>query len=276
MNDPPPPRLYRVHRVVRETHDTFTVHLEPPAEAGGFPFEPGQFNMLYLFGVGEVAISISGDASQPAELIHTIRAVGTVTSRLRQLRRGDVVGVRGPFGRGWPLAQAQGGDVIIVAGGLGLAPLRPVVYHLLRHRDQFRQVAILVGARTPDDLLYRGELERWRGRFDIRVLVSVDRAAPPWAGEVGVVPALIRRLEFDAAATTAMICGPEVMMRFTVWALEEERHLARERIFVSMERNMKCGVGLCGHCQIVPFFVCKDGPVFSFDRLAPFFNQREL
>jgi NAD(P)H-flavin reductase len=231
--------------------------------------------MLYAFGVGEVPISISGDPARPATLVHTVRDVGNVTHALCRLKKGEVLGVRGPLGAPWPVALAPGKDVIIVAGGLGLAPLRPAIYHLLNQRSAFGNVELIYGARTPGDLLYRKELERWRGRFDLRVHVTVDSAANDWRGNVGVVTNLIGRARFDAPSTLALICGPGVMMRFTV--LELLSHgLTPQQIYVSMERNMKCGIGLCGHCQWGPFFICKNGPVFRFDRIKDWFDRREV
>jgi NAD(P)H-flavin reductase len=274
------PVPYRVLRVSRDTHDTVTIALEPPAArdtpAAGAGFEPGQFNMLYLFGLGEVPISISGDPAKPDALVHTVRAVGPVTRALSGLRRGAVVGVRGPYGSAWPLGEAAGHDVVIMAGGIGLAPLRPAVHGLLAQRGRYGKVALLYGARTPGDLLYMRELERWRGRFDAQVEVTVD-AAPPgaWLGHVGVAGTLLPRAEFDAARAVALVCGPEVMMRFAIADLRH-RGLAPEQIYLSMERNMRCAIGLCGHCQFGPAFVCKDGPVFRYDRLAPFLGVREF
>jgi NAD(P)H-flavin reductase len=261
--------------VIRETSDTFTLALDVSSRHGGFLFAAGQFNMLYVFGAGEAPISVSGDPDQPQELLHTVRAVGAVTRRLKELRRGDTIGIRGPFGKGWPVEEAKGRDVLIVAGGLGLAPLRPAIYQILNHRSEFKRVILLYGARTPDDLLFRKELARWRGRLDLEVGITVDRAGPDWRGRIDVVPALLASHQLDPAQTVALVCGPEVMMRFTVRELEL-RGIPRESIYLSMERNMKCGVGLCGHCQLVPFFICKDGPVMRFDRLAPFLNTREL
>jgi NAD(P)H-flavin reductase len=271
--DPMLPRLFRVERVRAETRDTVTLELAPE-DGPPVVFAPGQFNMLYLFGVGEVAISISGDPGRPSPLTHTLRAVGAVTRGLCSLKPGDAVGVRGPFGAAWPLPEAEGSDVVIVAGGIGLAPLRPAVYHLLAHRERYGRVVVLSGARSPRELLFRRELERWRGRFDLEVAATVDYAAGEWNGQVGVVTTLIPRAGFDPSQTVAMTCGPEVMMRFTVRELEK-RGVAPERIFVSMERNMKCAVGFCGHCQYGPHFVCKDGPVFRFPDVARLFEVRE-
>lgn len=273
--DPMCPSPYRIQRVRRETYDTFTLELTSVDASSRFSYAPGQFTMLYVFGVGEVPISISGDPADPRLLVQTIRAVGTVTQALRKLRRGDVVGVRGPHGSAWPTQEAVGSDVIIAAGGLGLAPLRPALYALLSHRAEYGAIALLYGARTPQDMLYVRELERWRSRFDISVEVTVDSAAADWSGNVGVVTTLIPRVQFDPFSTVALVCGPEIMMRFTVQELLE-RGLTSEQIFVSLERNMKCAVGFCGHCQFGPHFVCKDGPVFRYDRIQPLFGKREI
>jgi NAD(P)H-flavin reductase len=269
------PEPLRVRSLRRETADTFTMSLDVSERPGGFPFLSGQFNMLYAFGVGEVPISISGDPGRPGELIHTIRTVGAVTEALRRVGRGGWMGVRGPYGRPWPLEEARGLDVVVVAGGLGLAALRSALLHLLRHREAYGRVSLLVGARTPEGLLYRRELARWGEDSRLKVLVTVDQAGPEWTGHVGVVPALLRDVELDPSRTVALMCGPEVMMRFTVRELERQG-VPDARIHLSLERNMKCAVGFCGHCQLVPFFVCKDGPVLPHDRLRPFLNLREV
>jgi NAD(P)H-flavin reductase len=269
------PRPFRVVHYRREFRDTFTLFLEPKEGSREFHFLPGQFNMLYHLGAGEVPISISGDPEKPRHLVHTIRAVGNVTQLLQTYRPGDILGVRGPFGTPWPLAAAKGSDIVIVAGGLGLAPLRPVIYQVLSHRTQYGNVEIIYGARSPREMLYRLELERWRGRFDVRVHATVDSAGPEWRGNVGVVTNLISRARFDAPHTKALVCGPGVMMRFTIQELTRLGLKPRD-IFVSLERNMQCGLGLCGHCQLGPFFVCKDGPVFSYDRVGTWFERREV
>jgi NAD(P)H-flavin reductase len=231
--------------------------------------------MLYVFGVGEIPISISGDPEQPDRLIHTVRAVGPVSRALCALRRGAPVGVRGPYGAGWPVDAAVGQDVVIAAGGLGLAPLRPVLYHLLNHRVQYGAVVLLYGARSQGDLLFRAELERWRSHLDLDVAVTVDSATGGWRGHVGAVTTLIPRAACDPAHTVAMVCGPEIMMRFTVQELQK-RGIADDRIYLSLERNMKCGIGLCGHCQLGPTFVCKDGPVFRYSDIGTWFRKREV
>ncbi|XXY46186.1 FAD/NAD(P)-binding protein [Sorangium sp. So ce269] len=269
------PEPARVRRVHRETATTFTATLEVPGRPGGLVFAPGQFNMLYAFGIGEVAISISGDPARPERLVHTIREAGSVTRALGRLRSGMELGLRGPFGSPWPVREARGADVLLLAGGLGIAPLRPALYHVLRHRDAYGHVALLYGARGPEDLLYRREIERWSRRADLQVLVTVDRAGPGWRGHVGVVPALLRLADFDPGRAVAFVCGPEVMMRFTARELER-RGVPGERVYASLERNMKCAVGICGRCQLGPSFVCKDGPVLRYDRVGPLLAVREL
>ncbi len=273
--DPMLPVVHRIERVRRETHDVFTLELKPVNGDSAMPFAPGQFNMLYVFGTGEAAISISGDPNDNDKLIHTIRAVGTVTNAMQKLKRGDCVGVRGPFGSAWPVVEAEGSDVVIVTGGIGLAPLRPVIYYVLANREKYGRFVLLFGARSPRDLLFARELEKWRGQFDFEVEVTFDSATSDWRGNVGVVTTLIPRATFDPRDSIAMICGPEVMMRFTVQELTK-RGVTTDRIFVTMERNMKCAVGFCGHCQYGPHFVCKDGPVFRFDHVAGLFGKREI
>lgn len=273
--DPMRPAPFVVQQLNRETGDVFTLTLRPRDGRAELPFAPGQFNMLYVFGAGEVPISISGDPARPELLVHTIRAAGAVTRALQKLRKGDVVGVRGPFGTAWPVELAHGHDVVIVGGGIGLAPLRPALYHLLLHRVQYGRIVLLHGARTPRDLLFQRELREWRGRFDIEVAVIVDRATTEWQGAVGVVTKLIERSPFDPESAMAFVCGPEIMIRFTAMALQQ-RGVPAPNVYLSMERNMKCAVGFCGHCQFGPLFLCKDGPIFRYDRTLPFFGMREV
>jgi NAD(P)H-flavin reductase len=263
----------RVARARRETHDTVTLALTA-ADGRVPPFAPGQFNMLYAFGVGEVPISISGDPGAPDRLLHTIRAVGPVTRALCGLRAGGMLGVRGPFGAAWPIDAARGRDLVIVAGGIGLAPLRPALLAVASDRSAYERVTLVYGARTPDDLLYRGELSRWRSRLDLDVAVTVDRAIGAWHGHVGVVTTLLARAAFDPASAVAFLCGPEVMMRFAALELRR-RGVADARLHVSLERNMRCGLGHCGHCQLGPFFVCKDGPVFRLEAVRPWLDVEE-
>ena len=262
-----------VKRTAQETHDTFTLELEP-TNREQFKFAAGQFNMLYVFGVGEAPISISGDPTDPLPLIHTTRAVGTVTKAMQKLKKGDVLGMRGPFGTPWPVEAAKGKDVVLVTGGIGLAPLRPVIYQVLANRTEYGKVILLYGARTPQDLLYPKELEQWRGRFDMEVDITVDRATDGWLGNVGVVTRLIPRSNFDPQNSVAMVCGPEIMMRYAIMDLQRSG-MPDKSIYVSMERNMKCAAGFCGHCQLGPFFVCKDGPVFSCAAIEPWMDLYE-
>ncbi|MBI3463373.1 MAG: FAD/NAD(P)-binding protein [Planctomycetes bacterium] len=265
----------RVQSRRRETADTCTLTVTAPAaRAEPYSFAPGQFNMLYVFGVGEVPISISGDPARQERLVHTIRAVGPVSRALFDLRGGGTVGLRGPFGSCWPVETARSHDVVIVAGGIGLAPLRPALCQLLADRDAFGRIVLLYGARSPGDVLYRNELQRWGGRGDLEVRVTVDHADTDWLGPVGVVTTLFRYAEFDPARTVGMVCGPEIMMRFTLREFAS-RGVSDDRLYVSMERNMQCAVGFCGHCQFGPEFVCMDGPVFRYDRIKAFFQVRE-
>lgn len=259
------PRPFVVRRRVRESRDTVTLTLEPLH--GQVPVhEPGQFNMLYAFGIGEVPISMSG-AAQADRLVHTVRAVGTVSNALAGRRRGEVIGVRGPFGTGWGCADAEGQDLVVMAGGLGLAPLRPVIRHAMAHRQRYRRIVVLIGARSPDELLFRRELQELALRSDVSLSIIVDHPKPGWEGPVGVVTTLVDPRLFDPSATVAMVCGPEPMMRFSALALRDAG-VPAERIRISLERNMKCGLGSCGHCQLGPLFVCADGPVVTWERAA--------
>ena len=271
-------RPWRIRHVRRELADTFTLTLDPPADAAAAAaaFRPGQFNMLYVFGCGEVPISISSAAAgEGGPLKHTVRAVGAVTRAMQRLHAGDVVGVRGPFGAGWPIEEAAGNDVVIIAGGIGLAPLRPAIEAILRARNRYGRIIILYGARSPDDILFARDLQRWSSRLDTYVDVTVDRAGGTWRGNVGLLTALIGRIGLEPEQTTALLCGPEAMMRFAVRALAE-RGVTAGRTYLSLERNMKCGVGLCGRCQLGGTFVCRDGPVFRLDRVGNLFEVREL
>jgi NAD(P)H-flavin reductase len=263
------PRPFRVERRRRETHDTWTLSLAP-VQGGQLDVRPGQFTMLYAFGVGEVPISVSGPP-----LVQTIRAVGPVTRALCAARPGTVVGVRGPFGTHWPVEEAKGSDLLIVAGGVGLPPVRPAVYHALDHRADYGRVILLYGARTPADIVFRKEIEQWRSRMDLDVDVTVDAATDDWRGKVGVVTTIIPRAAIDPDSTVAFVVGPEIMMRFTARALVDGG-FAPEQIWLSMERTMKCGVGLCGHCQYGPSLVCRDGAVYPYPAIEPYLGVREL
>ncbi|MDZ7641551.1 MAG: FAD/NAD(P)-binding protein [Desulfurivibrio sp.] len=269
---PTPWRIASVHREMA-SGEVFSWQLRP--EESTVPaLLPGQFNMLYLFGVGESAISISGIPAAADGVIHTIRAVGSVTRAMQTLTTGDIVGVRGPFGTPWPVAAARGRDLILVAGGIGLAPLRPVLHAVMAERSAFGRVLLCYGARSPGDIIFREEMAQWEAA-DIEVRLTVDRGTDAWQGEVGVVTNLIDRGGFSGRNAVAMVCGPEVMMHFSVLSLRR-RGVDENHIYLSMERSMRCAVGFCGHCQLGPDFVCRDGPVFPYPRVEPAFRVREL
>ncbi len=267
------PAPFAVSAKRRDTADTWTLELRP---CGGprMEFAPGQFTMLSACGTGEVPISISGEPGGDGPLMHTVRAVGLATQAICDARVGEVLGVRGPFGRSWPIPQIEGADVLVVAGGIGLAPLRSAILALLARRERYGRLLLLYGGRSPEQLLFAGELEQWAAH-GLEVAVTVDSAGPEWLGHVGVVPRLVHRVRFDAASAVALLCGPEVMMRFTYSALAQAG-VGAERVYASMERNMQCAIGHCGHCQLGPTLLCRDGPVYSWSELAPWLAIREL
>lgn len=272
--DPMIPHPVTIRKTAWETDDTFTLTLDMSGSLAGFTFLPGQFNMLYVFGLGEAAISISSDPATTGTIEHTIHRVGLVTTTLAQMKRGDVIGVRGPFGSSWSLDVAKGKDVVVATGGIGLAPLRPVIYSLLKKREDYGRVIVLYGGRSPLDLLFRVELEKWEDQ-NIEVLVTVDRGDSSWKGNVGVVTTLFNYVKLDARNTVAYVCGPEIMMKYTIDELER-RGVLPDQIFLSMERNMKCAIGFCGHCQYGPTFICKEGPVYPLPRVRPLLEKKEL
>lgn len=274
--EPMTPNFLAVNRRIRETADVVTLHIPVDQKAAHpFRFEPGQFNMLYAFGVGEIPVSFSGDPAETDRIVHTIRDVGPVSKALTRLKRNGLVGVRGPFGSGWPVDEAAGCDVLVVAGGIGLAPLRPALYHLTHERERYGRVALVYGARSPHDLLFSRQLDSWRRTPGLQLRVTVDHAGQEWIGDIGFVTTLLSKVNIDPIDSVVMICGPEVMIRMTAAALEE-MGVATQRIFVSLERNMKCAVGSCGHCQFGPHFLCKDGPVFRLDRVKSILGLREF
>ncbi|HEX6146775.1 MAG TPA: FAD/NAD(P)-binding protein [Acidimicrobiia bacterium] len=264
--EPMLPRPFRVTARRTETADTVTLELEPD-DGQGLAFTPGQFTMIYVFGIGEVPLSISGSPHDSSKLVHTVRSVGAVTEAIGGLEVGDPVGVRGPYGAGWPVGRAEGRDVVVVAGGIGLAPLRPVLYAVLANRERFGAVSLVYGSRSPADLLFGDELHIWRSRFDLEVEVTVDRSDEQWFGDVGMVTGLLPRISFDPANTVSMVCGPEIMMKVVARELEL-RGLAPGDIHLSLERNMKCAIAFCGHCQFGPDFLCRDGPVLPYSHVA--------
>lgn len=259
---------------IQEAEDihTYRLQLNEEATRRTFRFTAGQFNMVYLFGVGEVAISIVSDPDEPERLDHTIRAVGRVTSAIGRLRAGDTVGIRGPFGQGWPLEDARARDIVIATGGLGCAPVVGAIEYIFRRRREYGAVRIIHGVKTPRDLLYRERFEAWRRQPDTEVLLASDRPDGTWRHHVGVVTELFERVPINAAKTLVLMCGPEIMMRLGVPILMN-RGIPATAVYVSLERHMECGIGLCGHCQMGPYFLCKDGPVMRYDRVEPWLGR---
>jgi len=278
--DPMVPRRYAIRRVRQDTRDTFTLLLDP-VDGEPLTFRAGQFTMLHAFGVGEVPISISGDPravtsdGSPAPLEHTIRNVGAVTRALVHAEPGTEVGVRGPFGTSWDVTDATGNDVVFVTGGIGLAPLRPAILEVIAERDRYGKVLLLYGSRTPDDILYGAEMRRWADLNDVNVQMTVDNAPYGYKGKVGFVTELIARAGFQPRRSYAFVCGPGPMMLAAATALTA-RGVPDARVRLSMERSMKCGIGLCGHCQLRELFICVDGPVLDFARVKPLMTVREL
>jgi len=263
------PQSAEIEDIKQETKDTRTFRLSfrDPEERGAFRFSPGQFMMLSILGVGEAAFSLCSDPEDEDPAM-TIRKVGRVTDAIFSLKEGDVIGARGPYGVGWPMDEAKGRDVLMVAGGIGLPPLRPVITQIAAHRERYGGLEILYGARTPSDQVFTYEYERWKKIPDCRLLQTVD-AVPEgvgWPHKVGVVTTLFDDMKTSSSNSLVMTCGPEIMMRFVVRGLLA-RGFTPDQIYVSMERRMKCGVGKCGHCQMGGTFACKDGPVFSYRSL---------
>jgi NAD(P)H-flavin reductase len=270
------PHPARISQIQPEAYAIATYNLvfEDSQVGEAFKFKPGQFSMLYLPGIGEVPISISSDPAEPQQLGYTIRYAGNVTRALSRMEVGEVIGMRGPYGSAWPLERIRGNDICIVTGGIGLAPLRPAIYNLIHQRADFGRIFLLYGARTPGDLLYTAEFAAWE-EHNIQVRTTVDRADEQWRGQVGVVPMLFYHLRLDPKRTTVLTCGPEIMIRFVIYEALARR-VPKEQIYVSMERNMKCAVGFCGHCQFGPTFICKEGPVLSYAQVEPFFGVEDF
>lgn len=245
---------------------SLTLRFTDPKINSAYQFKPGQFNMLYLFGIGEVPISIVSDPEHRHEFVHTIRAVGRVTRAMTQLKPGDRLGVRGPYGHGWPLESSIKRDILLITGGLGCAPSVSVINYVMQRREQFGRLAIIQGVKHMDDLIWRDRYQQWMKQPDTQVLLAADVAGPGWSWHVGLVTELLSEVALDISQAVAMICGPEPMMSATARQLINLGSNAAE-IWLSMERNMQCAVGLCGHCQYGADFICKDGPVFSYARL---------
>lgn len=270
------PVPYRVHSRVAENRDSATLRLQPVGEPLPAP-QPGEFMMMYAFGIGEIAISVSGVPTATADdtITHTIRSVGAVSRALHDAQPGTVIGMRGPFGTSWGMADAVGRDLVVVAGGVGLAPLRPVVLEALTNRDRYRTVTLIAGARSRDDFLFSEELHRWISNGSIEVHQTVDVPVQGWPGEVGFVTEPLRKMPLEPGRTTAFLCGPEPMMRSGANELLR-KGMAHRDIRVSLERNMQCGIGWCGHCQLGPLLLCRDGPVVGYDVAEPLLQVKEL
>ena len=269
------PVPYRVRSRVVESPDSATLCLAPVGEGVRSP-EPGEFMMLYAYGVGEAAISISGDPTvTDGSITHTIRAVGAVSRALHDAQPGSVIGVRGPFGTSWGLTEAVGRDLVMVAGGVGLCPLRPAILGALAQRARYGKVMLIVGARSRADFVFAAQLQTWAEDPRIDVHLIVDAPTQGWSGEVGLVTEPLRRLTLEPDRTSAYLCGPEPMLRFGAAALIA-KGLAPQNIRVSLERNMQCGVGWCGHCQLGPLLLCRDGPVVGYDIAGPLLRVKEL
>ncbi|EKD71091.1 MAG: hypothetical protein ACD_46C00274G0001 [uncultured bacterium] len=257
----------------QESSTIFTIHIRfVECECRErFLFLPGQFNMLYLYGVGEVAISIVSDPEEKKILKHSMRAIGRVTKAIQKLQPGDRIGVRGPFGRGWPLNQARHKDVVVVTGGLGCAPTVSVINYILGRRDQYGALKILQGVKHSDDFIYRKQYSKWQESPNTEIHIAADQAGPKWPWGVGYVTDMIQSLTLDPDNTITMMCGPEMMMRTAIHSLVK-KGIPEENIYLSMERNMECGIGQCGHCQYGGLFICKDGPIFPYPVIKSLFS----
>ncbi|MCL9684940.1 FAD/NAD(P)-binding protein [Legionella maioricensis] len=272
--DPYLPFEAEIAERVQESATIFTLHLRfiDPEHHERFIFYPGQFNMLYLYGVGEVAISIVSDPKKKNILSHTIRAVGRVTKALQKLHPGDRIGIRGPYGRGWPLKQAKGKDIVVVTGGLGCAPSISIINYILERRAQYGHLSILQGVKHSEDFIFKKQYELWKKSPHTEIHIAADQAGPKWPWSVGYVTDMIDKIKLDPANTIAMMCGPEMMMNTAIKVLNK-KGVSEEHIYLSMERNMECGIGQCGHCQYGGFFICKDGPVFAYSEIKELFHE---
>ena len=268
------PQEAQIIERIEESPGLFTLRLRftDPQVQAAYQFEPGQFNMLYLHGVGEIPISIVSDPKDELIFEHTIRAVGRVSNAMSRLKPGGFIGVRGPFGRGWPLQAAEQRDVVVVTGGLGCAPVVSVINYIAHRRERFGKLNIVQGVKHSSDFIWRERYDHWREMPDTTVLLAADRGEPIWPWHIGRVTDLFEQLDFDPAHVSVMLCGPEGMMRVVVRQMLD-RKVAESDIWLSMERNMQCAVGHCGHCQYGGKFICKDGPVFSFTELKPLFGK---
>lgn len=259
---PWPARITSITKMT-DNETLFEVRLIDEEVRKHFNFDAGQFIELSIFGVGEAPISISSAPSKQGFIEFCVRKVGTVTGALFEKRTGDIVGIRGPFGRGFPFKDMRGHDVLLVAGGLGIAPLKSLINHIHDERHAFGKVTVLLGARSPKDIMFRQQFEMWNHRQDFDFVMTVDQPDETWDGEVGLVTKLISKLELDPANTYGAICGPPIMYKPVV-AEMRKKDLDVDRIYVSFERRMKCGIGMCCHCGVGHQYACIDGPVFSY------------
>jgi NAD(P)H-flavin reductase len=273
--DPWIPFIYRVIEAEYENPNITTLVLEPEGHDAIEDLRPGQFSMLYAFGVGEIPISVSSILRKSPQITHTIQNVGEVSKTICHAKEGDIFGVRGPFGPPWPTEMAKGKDIIIMAGGLGIAPLRPLIEQILQERGEYNHVNVLYGTRNTKTILFYTDIISWQADRHVNFQITVDYAYQNWRGHVGVVTSLVDKAQYDPKNTVAFVCGPEVMMRFSVQALRE-KGIPEDSIYLSMERNMKCGFGHCGHCQYGRYFVCKDGPVFQYPDIKRYLKIKEI
>jgi len=275
--DPYVPKLAEIVEKRHEAKNIYTYRLRFSAEEDqrDYSFKPGQFNMLYIYGVGEIPISISGDPSDKEGIDHIIRVVGTVSRAMEACEVGDSLGIRGPFGSEWPLEEAKGKDVLIVTGGLGCAPVMGAIHYILNRRKEFGALKILHGIKAPKDLIYRQKIEEWKQFPDTEVHLTSDESDKDWKFHIGVVTNLMEKINVDPANTIVMMCGPEIMMKFSIKEFKK-RNIPAEQIYLSMERNMKCAMGFCGHCQYGPHFICRDGPILRYDQVQGIFPIKEV
>ena len=274
MHNPYLPDAAEVIERIQETQTVFTLRLAftDPGKRKKYSFVPGQFNMVYLHGVGEIPISIVSDPEDPEMLDHAIRVVGRVTQGLSKLKKGDQIGLRGPYGLGWPLAETKGKDVLVITGGLGCAPVVSVINYINKRRSDFGRLTILQGVKLPKDLIWRKRYEQWIQEPDTEVFLAADKGDPSWPWHVGLVVELFDQMNISDN-TVVMMCGPEGMMRVCIHELTL-RNIPEDAIYLSMERNMKCALGHCGHCQYGPHFICKNGPVFRYDKISEIFGLK--
>lgn len=267
------PQEAKILERIQETPTVFTWHLQftDAQIQRQFKFHPGQFNMVYLYGIGEVAISVASDPDEPNYFSHTIRNVGSVTQGLAKLQKGDHVGIRGPFGRSWPLKESMGKDILVISGGLGCAPTVAVINYVLQRQQQFGVLKILQGIKHSDDFIYRQRYAEWQKQNNVEVYIAADKAGPQWPWHVGHITDLLSNIKINCEKTIVMMCGPQGMMRVVIQQLIQ-MSLAEKNIYLSMERNMECAIGHCGHCQYGGLFICKDGPVFSYPEIKALFD----